>query len=119
MEEWGFGQALKARWDFRQSLGINYLRPQLVLLQDGVRNPGDSRGKLRSEFVPGALFPQLSRDHRLVAPGKDVSSRPLFGQHSAAGVCICMCKCGFDLIRVLSGLTLTPILLTCLVPEGI
>lgn len=119
MEEWGFEQALKARWDFRQSFWIKYLRPKLVLLQDGVRNPGDSRGKLRSEFVQGALFPQLSRDHRLLAPGKDASSRLLLGQHRAAGVCMCMCKCGFDLIHVLLGLTLTPILLTCLVPEGI
>lgn len=38
-----FEQALKDRWNFKQSFWIDYFKSKSVLLQDGIRNPGDSR----------------------------------------------------------------------------
>lgn len=43
IEELGFEQALKDRWNFKQSFWTNYFKSKSVLLQDGIRNPGDSR----------------------------------------------------------------------------
>ena len=92
MEELGSEHGLKARGDLRQSFWINSFRPKLVLLQESVRNPRGSRGR-SGLTLSGALFPQLSRDHRWVAPRKEVSSRLLFGRHSMAGVCVRVCVC--------------------------